>query len=349
MSKGKHKVNAGLTFLEEWLEKLPVTSPKVLGGAALFVALGCFLQCRYPFPRFAVFVCLFLFIGLLCLFSERHYCVEMRKIISALLPQECARTANNFMMMPRARPCCFIVFPCVTILIFGIGGCLMFGAIRLTPTLVWILLLFSAVVGTSIVGYLQYVCLAIYVAKLAHGGGQYKNLEKKATGYVPAGISWVQRITKLSHLYRTIFFTVGCTYIIAFAGFCFWPDMAAQVDSPFFYILWGIIFVAIVLTFPVISLCEHKWIKQIVQHLKDSYIRDMENEQTILRKSSSPQWASAVVSISARQIIESKDYPCSSLWGEGYAITMTIVNFIAAITTLFTDTVPFISGLQRFF
>lgn len=349
MSKGKRKDNTCLTFLEQWLEELPIMSPKTLGGAGLFVALGCFLQCRYPFPCFNVFVCLFLFIGLFCLFVERHYCAEMPKIRSALIHQDCARAANDFMRTSRTRTCYFIAFPCVIILVFGVGGCLMFGAIRLTPTLVWILLLFSAVVGISIVGYLQYICLAVYMAKLANGKGRYKSLEKKAAGYVPAGISWVQSITKLSHLYRTTFFTIGCSYIVAFSGFCFWPDMAARIDSPCFYILWGIIFVAIVLAFPVISIFEHKWIKQIVRHLKESYISDLENEQTILGKSSSPQLASAVVSISARQIMDSKDYPCSSMWGGGYAIAMTILNFVTAVSTLFTDTVPFISGLQRFF
>lgn len=349
MSTKKQTENTGLTFLEQWLMQLPITSPQALGGAGLFVALGCFLQYKYPFPCFKAFVCIFLFIGLFCLFAERHYCTEIQKIRTALILQDCASAANDFWGISRIRSSCFIAFPCVTILVFGVGGCLMFGAIQLTPTLAWILLLFSAVVGISIVGYLQYICLAIYIAKLANTKDKYKGLEKKAAGYIPAGISWVQSITKLSHLYRTTFFTVGCTYIVAFSGFCFWPDMAARVDLPCFYILWGIIFVAIVLAFPVISLLEHKWIKQIVRNLKESFISDLEREQTFLEKSLFSQLASAVVSISARQIMDSKDYPCSSVWSGGYAIAMAILNFVTAVSTLFTDTVPFISGLQRFF
>ncbi len=334
---------------ESWLSKLTLNPCRNFGFLCVFLTIGILLHKKYPFPCFYPFVCMFLFIGILCLLGERHYCKRIREIRSALRPQKCALEANDFMTIYGTRSIGFLIAPIATVLIFGTGGCTMFGALELTPTLIWVLLLFVIVVAISIVGYLQYIYLAIYIAKLSYSEGHYTGLEKKAANYIPAEISWIKNLTKLSHVYRTIFFTLGSTYIAAFSGFCFWPDMKAQTSSPCFYILWGIIFVAIVLTFPIVSTLEHRWIKRIIQRLKESYIHDLEQEQNVLRKSSSGQLASAVISINVRQIIDSKDYPLRSTWGSGYAVVLALVNFITATTTIFTDTLPLINGLWQLF
>lgn len=346
---GKRKWEIDLTCPESWLLKLPIKLPNAFGYLSVFLVVGAILQHKYPFPCFYPFVGMFLFIGSFCFLAERYYCKAIREITDALRRQECALGANFFVTTWGTCSPVFVIAPIATLLVFGTGGCLMFGAIQLTPTLIWVLLLFSVVVIISIVGYIQYICLAVYIAKLSHCAGRYKGLEKGLTNYIPAEIPWMQKLTKLSHIYRTTFFTIGCSYIIAFSGFCFWPDMAAKTDSLCFYILWCIIFVAIVLTFPIISALEHKWIKQIIQHLKESYIYDLEREQKLLKKSQSEQLVSVIVSISARQILDSKDYPFHSVWGVGYAMVMTFINFVTTITTIFTDTLPFINDLQQFF
>ena len=74
----------------------------------------------------------------------------------------------------------------------------MFGAIRLTPTLIWMVVLFVVVVYISIIGYLQYIVLAIYIYNLAHGSGDYRNLPKSAVECIPAQLEWIQALTRLS-------------------------------------------------------------------------------------------------------------------------------------------------------
>ncbi len=343
------RCTTALACPEIWLSKLAAEPRKTCGAIWGFVVLGALLQQKYSFPCFYPFVGLFLFIGVFCLLSEWYYCKAIREITGALRHQKCAADANFFISTWGTRSAGFVAVPAATVLVFGTGGCLMFGAFQLTPTFVWVLLLFSAVVAISIVGYLQYLCLAVYIAKLSCSSERYRALEKGPANYVPAELSWIQKLTGLSHRYQAVFFTIGCAYITAFSGFCFWPDMKAKTSTLSFYILWGIIFAAIVLTFPIISVLEHSWIKQIVRHLKESYIHDLEREQKLLKRAHSDQFASIVVSISARQILDSKDYPFCSLWGSGYAVVMTIINFTAAATTILTDTLPFISGLRQFF
>lgn len=338
-----------MTCPESWLLKLPLRSSRSFGYLCAFALLGVLFQHKYPFPYFYTFIVLFLFIGTLCFWAEKRYCKVIKEISAALLHQECTLSANAFITTWGTRSPIFVAGPLATVLVFGVGGCSMFGAIQLIPTLIWMLLLFAVTVAISIVGYVQYICLAIYIAKLAHGGGLYKALEKDAANYVPAEISWIQKIAKLSHMYRTVFFTVGCAYIVAFAGFCFWSEMDAETSSPSFYILWSIIFVAIVMVFPIISALEYKWIKKVIQDLKESYIYDLEQERLVLRKTQSGQLVSMVVSINVRQILDSKDYPLHSVWGAGYAVAMTFINFLTTATTIFTDTLPFIDDLRRFF
>lgn len=349
IKKALNNRNIDLTCPESWLLKQPKKPYKVSGCFCGFIIIGVVFQQKYPFPYFYFFLCMFLFIVFLCFWAEQYYCKAIRKITDELRHQNCASDANDFIATWGTQSPIFVAAPIATLLIFGVGGCQMFGAIRLTPTLMWVLLLFSVAVMTSIVGYVQYVCLAVYLAKLSHPAGRYKGLEKGPVNYTPAEISWIQELVKLSHTYRTTFFTVGGTYIISFSSFCFWPDMSARTSSPWFYILWFIIFVAIVLAFPIISSLEYKWIKQIIHHLKKSYIYDLEREQNLLKKSQSKQLVAVIISISARQILDSKDYPFRSTLGIGYAIAMTFINFLTTITTIFTDTLPFINDLWQSF
>ncbi len=311
--------------------------------------LGIFLNWKSPFPCFYPFITLFLIIGITCLLAEWHYCKEIEEICFLLRPQKGALGANFFMNGQGTCSIVFVVFPIAIVLIYGIGGCRMFGSLEFTFTLIWVLILFAIVVFVSIVGYIQYIFLAGYISKLSCSKERYTKLDKKSANYIPANITWIQKLTKLTHFYRAVFFTLGCFYILAFGCFCFLPDMKARRSSVWFYILWFIIFIAIVLAFPIVSLLERKWIKKIVQCLKESYISDLEKECAILKKSNANQLASIMVSISTRQIWDSKEYPFHAAWGNIYAAIVSMINFIATLTTICTDTLSFIGELQRFF
>lgn len=333
----------------DWLSTIFSKPFKYCGFTIIFVLIGIVLNLEKSFPLFYLFASLFLLVGIVCLFAERHYCNEIKKIHAVLLLQKCSVKANCFLTNTGTQSIAFAFIPILTVLVFGIGGCLIFGAIELTYTLIWVLLLFSIVVFVSIVGYVQYIFLAVYICKLSYPKGRYTKLEKKAANYIPANIHWIQRLTKLVHCYQTVFFSIGCIYILAFAFFCYFPSMETQRGSCWFYILWAIIFFAIVVIFPLISLLEHKWIKKIVQKLKESYIYDLERESELLKKVNITPLMPMLVSVSARQIWNSKDYPLHAPWKKGYTISISIINFVATITTIFTDTFSFIIGLGRFF
>lgn len=176
--------------------------------------------------------------------------------------------------------------------------------------------------------------MAIYIRNLATGSGKFRKLSKSMAECFPAQLDWLQELTKLSHTYRSCFFTLGSSYIITFGAFCWLPEMQANTSSPAFFVLWGIIFVVIVLLFPVVSILEYMWIKRIVEHLKSSYIEDLEAESRLSLKASthvlSPSTERLAQALYAMQIMNSRDYPLKSAWTSCYATVLSIFNVICS-------------------
>lgn len=319
----------------------------------LYSALGFALNYKWEFPHFYEFVLCFFFIGLLGLWAITYFSRKIKKITATLTDQPAAKKANSFFFRYCAESNIYIIGPISIILLFGIGGCSMFGAIELTPTLIWVLILFSFIVYISIIGYLQYIVLAIYIYNLAHSTSDYRKLPKTAVGCIPAELNWVQELTKLSHTYRSVFFTLGSAYILAFGAFCWLPEMIADTSSIAFYVLWGIILVVIVSFFPIVSVSEYKWIKKIVEKLKASYINDLTNEKKIDAKLKitpvSPSYQRLIQMLCATQIINSKDYPIKSAWATSYAIFLSLLNLSATIFTIVQGVTTFATDLPQIF
>lgn len=323
----------------KWPQFLLNHKTKFLSLFVLYVILGISLQQQWNFPHFYEFMFCFLFIGCLGMAAISYFTSKMKYITSLLAHQPAARKGNYFYHRYCSDSVLYILGPLLIIFVFGIGGCAMFGAIRLTPTLIWILVLFFFVVHTSIIGYLQYIALAFYIRNLAYSSDEYKYLEKTPTECIPAKLAWLQELTRLSHTYRSAFFTLGSAYILAFGAFCWLPEMQADRTSFAFYLLWGIIFCVIVILFPVVSLLEYGWIKEIVGHLKDRYILDLALENQISSKTNLKMrqplpYHQLIHTICATQILNSKDYPITSTLTTCYAAILSFFNFLAAIMTV---------------
>lgn len=309
----------------------------------VFIICGIVLQQNWMFPHFYKFTCCFLFIGLIGITSVMHFSTKMKHIVATLASQPAVQKGNYIYYKYFANSSLNIVGPLFIIFVFGFGGCTMFKAMQFTPTLVWILILFFVIVYISIIGYLQYIALAVYIRNLANNSGEYKRLQKSAVECIPSQLLWLQDLTKLSHTYRNAFFTLGSAYILAFAGFCLLPEMQADTSSYVFFALWGIIFVAIVIVFPVVSLLEYVWIKKIVEKLKESYIKDLAQENNLSSKRNATKefliYQELIQTICATQIVNSKDYPVTSSWTTCYAAALSFFNFIAAVVTVLQSSV----------
>lgn len=343
MQQIRSQLNKYMTVLErpgDWFnsQSSTIIFPHRCIFSGLFLILGALLNHCWAFPLFYFFAPCFLLIGILSFGSVYHYNKMMRKITAEIAMQPAARKATHFYFSFCTESSLYIVLPVLIILIFGIGGCSMFEAIQLTPTLVWILFLFFIVVYISIIGYLQYIVLAIYIRNLACGSDDYHHLEKSLVDCIPAQLEWIQNLTKLSHIYRSSFFSLGSAFIVAYSVFCWVPNMQANTSVPAFFLLWGIIFIMIVLMFPVVSLLEYQWIKKIVGHLKAAYINDLTAENQLVNcRETEPVISNTHFLLQrqcAIQILLSNDYPLKSAWASCYAVILSAFNFAAAVATV---------------
>ena len=307
----------------------------------MYIIVGYMFQHNWPFPYFVVFVPCFCLIGIAAIYFISYFSVKMQIVTSSIANQRAAENANAIYYSYGKKSIFYILVPLTVVGIFGYGGCSIFGALQITPTLIWILSLFASVVYISIIGYLKYIVLALYIHKLAISEFMYKGLPKFSIECIPIQLKWLQELTKLYHTYRSAFFTVGGAYIFAYSIFCWFPETEANVSHPCFFILWGIISLAVILIFPTISLLEYKWIKRIVEQLKCSYIEDLFNEERRMHKNFKADTVSPKImtTMYAIQIMGSQDYPIKSLLSTSYSICITAFN-------VFTSIVTIVSGLS---
>ena len=328
----------------KWFETKAKISNKIFACVIItFLSIGIALNHYYDFPYFTIYFCIFFSIGIIALKSIFSYVKYMTKIVTSIANQKVAQHANIFYYKHIYKNILYIISSCGVMVIFGYGGCIMLGAISINPIFIWIMILFSVAVYVSIIGYVQYIFLAIYIFKLTEDKYGFSNLQHSIQECIPADIEWVKNIAKLSHLYRTAFFAIGSLYIIAFGAFCRLPEFKANCNTPAFYIMWGIIFIAIVLTFPVISILEYSWIKKIVKKIKDTYILDIKKETKYMKIGSPKNKGTQIQiffleNIYAIRIMESRDYPTISILNTGYSICLSLFNFYATIITVVKET-----------
>ena len=115
--------------------------------------------------------------------------------------------------------------------------------------------------------------------------------------------------------------------------------MNALHDHLMFFILWGVIFLAIVIVFPVTSIINHRMIKRTVEDLKKSYIDDLADETDrtingIIVSATDKSVIKVMQSINANMIMSSKDYPINSVFTPVYVTLLSLFNFTASSLTV---------------
>lgn len=300
-----------------------------------YILLGICINTKWEFPHFIEYVICFTFIGVIAFQSTVKFSKEMHIITSTLISQPSAKNTNTTYFRYCKKSNCYIVAPTVIILVFGIGGCSMFGSISLSPTFIWVMSYFIPVVYISIIGYLQYIVLAIYIYNLSNSKSNFKSFKIELIGCIPSKTEWLIKLTKLSHYYRSRFFTLGTAFILSFAAFCWLPNMQATIYSFAFYLLWGVIFVVVVLLFPIVSFLEYKWIKKIVSKLKSDYIKELAFFNKHSTKSI-PLFSedNFLQMICITQIINSTEYPIKSNGATLYATCLSLLNLVATVLTI---------------
>jgi hypothetical protein len=318
-------------LLEKWSTRK--NTKKIFPLITIMFVISAISNEIWNFPYFYLFFISFTIILTIVVLSEIRYTKDINSIRSLTTINGDGFKKANLSYLRFEETKWMGIFPLLIVAIFGIGGLSIFGALAISPTLVLCLSYFGITVYFSIVGYVQYILLLIYIIQISTDKMNYKNVSELISDRLPAEVNWLQMLTKLTHFYRTIFFTVGAFYIIAFGFYCSAPRFHAMTNHSAYFILWGIIVVAIVIAFPIISVIEYYQIKNIVKKVKSAYLQETkdnmykESEKISIERTILNQLFSA-------SILASADYPVKNTPGIIYACIIALINIAGSVDTL---------------
>lgn len=303
---------------------------------SVYATGGVIFNIFWPFPNFYLFDLIFLAITII-VFSTLKYCHKnMRLLCVDVMPYQPFEKANYFYLSQTESSLLYILFPLFFVLSFGIGGVILFSTIELTPTLIWSLTYFAVVVYLSMSAYLQYMRFALYLQFAASSNLPFEKIILPDKKELPPHLPWLIKLTKISHVFRNMFFLVGALYILAFAGFCFLDSFGVNINAAIFYVLWAIIFVFIVIAFPIVTINNMINIKKIVTKTKESYICELIFDDCPRSPNSS---INANMFLILRNycisiILNTSDYPMKGGLTVACSICAAVINLVASVATI---------------
>ncbi len=300
---------------------------------SIFFIVSSLCNGRWGFPYFYLFFITFTVVLLLALYSEVRYTININRIRAQTAKKSGFIIANSkFTQFEQSKLVGIIAI--IVVVIFAIGGVSIYGAIAITPTLALCLIYFSIVVYLSIVGYVQYILLFAYIIFLARDKAEFRKVGQELTDTLPAEINWLHNLTKLTHFYRTIFFSVGTFYITAFWFYCSSPKFSVALGHWVYYALWVIIFLAIVVIFPLVSIAEYYFIKKLVIKVKHAYIAEVKTDLEINGDKTKPSAENRILGeVFSSSVLQSANYPITNRIGVVYAALLAVLNLVGSIDT----------------
>lgn len=257
------------------MNKLNYITSKItaIPGVIIYIAylgLGIYFNYKEAFSAFYFFTSCFTIIFWIANYSIVYFLKYVKKIIALTVKEPPIEKARIVLQKNMNLKINYII-PLGIVLIFSIGGCMLYSSLKVTITFLWCMLLFIPTVYFSICGYMCFVHFLCFVIQISQSSKNYKHLPKLRSFSVPPEINWFAYITKMIVIFQFAFFTVGSLFICAFAVFCQLDAFSVSSNSGIFVLLWGIIIFAIIIAFPIMVIMENKSIDTIHKNIQTSY------------------------------------------------------------------------------
>lgn len=361
MAVKKKRVNIGVkrkieTIMEDGKSQTinvwkTLCSPDIFFGFSwkskkMYILLGCWVSFLvlwiisnqfWNFPWFAFFIITFLMIHTISFGTLKYFYSHMLNLNDDLAGCEAFTKARYFYNRSR-QTCVNIYFPLFFILIFGIGGCVLYTNAQLTPTFIMYMVYFVVIVYFSMVVYLQYIRFFYYLYLVAHDNIPLIKLIQPSTPGGKLRVDWLQELINIARAMRYMFASVGLLYIAAFALFCFSPAYGASVTAPIFYILWALIFVFVVLVFFVLNGLNGIHMRKIRDNVKNAYIDELILFDTLPSDEDEfglNKFKVLLQQICAMTILNSNDFPVRDTSNWVLSAWITAIQVIASLVTLY--------------
>lgn len=284
--------------------------------------IGIYTNYIKPFPFYGYFALIFNFIAIISVFAVRFFLKQISLILVEVSGEPKFRKAKYKYEKFQHRKIVFII-PLSAILIYAGTGVPMIKSFELNCSMVFALAAFIPTVYLSILVYIQYIALAFFIYEANICDDKYLSYIEQC----PANSKILYLLSELVNLYRNSFFAIGTAYIIAFGLFTLSNAFGIDVSLNNFCLVvgWGIIAIAIVIVFPIVSLLEKRWMSSIIRNLKTISTRKIQKD---FPENNSDKLQASDLIIS---IWQTPDYPIKESISLGYGVITTMVNLVTML------------------
>ncbi len=297
----------------------------------IFVIIGWLINCISSFPSFIFFQILFAIIFISSVFAIKYYEKTMETIhqkSSGDIKLQPIKDKNHRIR----RNILNIICPVLGMIYFGIFASILINNYIFSPACIYLIIEYSISVPISLIGYMQYIYLWIFLKNV-------KNVDhiRKYDADYPSNTDWLVDLAKLYTVYRNGFFSLGVFYILGVIYFVFIEDFSILTKawnySVYFISLilfWGGVFLAIVVIFPISSAMMYQYITSITEKLKKqsvSYI--IKNFPANAQFELKIQKTAVVI-----DIFNTPRYPIRDFAGILFSSALSIFNVAASIVAV---------------
>lgn len=275
-----------------------------------------------PFPLYGYFAVLFNLIVICSIFAIRFFLQQMNTIIIKVSGEPKFRASKYIYENFKKRKIYFAI-PIIVIFVYMGTGIPMIKQFELNSSMIFALAAFIPSVYLSILVYILYIVLAVFLYKANKCNDKYLSYIEQC----PANSDILYLLSELLKVYRNSFFTIGTSYIIAFGLFTLSNSFGIDVSVKNYGLMlgWGIIVLAIVLVFPSISYLEKRWMSSIIRNLK---ILTTKKIQKDFKENNGDKLQASNLIIA---IWQTPDYPIKEPVSLGYGIITTMVNLVTML------------------
>lgn len=191
------------------------------------------------------------------------------------------------------------------------------------------------IIALCLIGYMQYVNLI----RLAHDCSKDADQISTYDHTRPHKTEWVIKLAALTNKQSNMFFLVGAGFIALLYLITFTDYYAVDMDEIFsktgIFYLWAIVALAIVIMFPVFSLCSYFCIKNLISKLVDKEIKECNSIQKMAARSRKKRKHLEILQVLSQikilMLEKAPEYPQKPFAAYAASYIIAAINFAATV------------------
>ncbi len=191
------------------------------------------------------------------------------------------------------------------------------------------------IIALCLIGYMQYVNLI----RLAHDCSKDADQISVYDHTRPHKTEWIVKLASLTNKQSNMFFLVGAgfialLYLITFTNY-YSVSMNEILSKAGVFYLWAIVTLAIVIMFPIFSLCSYFCIKNLIAKLVDKEIRECNSIQNMAARSRKKQRHLELLQVLGQikilMLEKTPEYPQKPFVAYAVSYIIAVINFAATV------------------